>query len=55
VFYLGYIFFKEKLNKKRIFSIILVIISILYLIFFNLKSLPWVGLIVALSWAFYNL
>ena len=25
------------------------------LIFFNLKSLPWVGLIVALSWAFYNL
>ena len=24
-------------------------------IFFNLKSLPWVGLIVAFSWAFYNL
>ncbi len=52
---LGYIFFREKLNKKRIFSIILVFISILILIFFNLKSLPWVGLIVALSWAFYNL
>ena len=52
---LGYIFFKEKLNKKRIFSIILVSISILTLIFFNLKSLPWVGLIVAFSWAFYNL
>ena len=52
---LGYIFFKEKLNKKRIFSIILVLFSILILIFFNLKSLPWVGLIVALSWAFYNL
>ena len=52
---LGYIFFKENLNKKRIFSIILVIISILILIFFNLKSLPWVGLIVAFSWAFYNL
>ena len=51
----GYIFFKEKLNKKRFFSIILVLISILILIFFNLKSLPWVGLIVALSWAFYNL
>ena len=33
----------------------MVIISILILIFFNLKSLPWVGLIVALSWAFYNL
>ena len=52
---LGYIFFREELNNKRIFSISLVIISILILIFFNLKSLPWVGLIVALSWAFYNL
>ena len=52
---LGFIFFKENLNNKRIFSISLVIISILILIFFNLKSLPWVGLIVALSWAFYNL
>ncbi len=52
---LGYIFFRENLNKKRIISIILVFISILILIFFNLKSLPWVGLIVALSWAFYNL
>ena len=52
---LGYIFFKETLNTKRIFSILLVLIAILILIFFNLKSLPWVGLIVALSWAFYNL
>ena len=52
---LGYIFFKEKLNKKRIFSIILVIFSILYLILISFKSLPWVGLIVALSWGFYNL
>ena len=52
---LGYIFFKEKLNKKRIFSIILVIISILYLLIISFKSLPWVGLIVALSWGFYNL
>ena len=33
----------------------MVIISILFIIFFNLKSLPWVGLIVAFSWAFYNL
>ena len=52
---LGYIFFREKLNKKRFFSIFLVLISIFILIFFNLKSLPWVGLIVAFSWAFYNL
>ena len=52
---LGYVFFKEKLNKRRFVSILLVVISVLILIFFNLKSLPWVGLIVALSWAFYNL
>ena len=52
---LGYIFFKENLNKKRTFSVLLVLISILILIFFNLKDLPWVGLVVALSWAFYNL
>ena len=52
---LGYIFFNEKLNKKRIFSISLVFISIIILILFNLKTLPWVGLIVAISWAFYNL
>ena len=52
---LGYIFFKERLNKKRVISILLVLISILILIFFSLKSLPWVGLVVAFSWAFYNL
>src|SRR5210317_1062292 len=52
---LGYIFFKEKLNKKRILSIVLVIISILYLVLISIKSLPWVGIIVALSWGFYNL
>ncbi len=52
---LGYIFFKEKLNKKRIFSIFLVLISILLLIILSIKSLPWVGIIVGLSWAFYNL
>ncbi len=52
---LGNIFFKEKLNDKRIFSIILVFISISILVLFNLKTLPWVGLVVAFSWAFYNL
>ena len=52
---LGFIFFKEKLNRRRTFSILLVVISILFLIFFSLRTLPWVGLIVAFSWAFYNL
>ena len=52
---LGFVFFKEEINKKRTFSIILVSLSIIILIVFNLKSLPWVGLVVAFSWAFYNL
>ncbi len=52
---LGYLFFKERLNKKRIFSVLLVILSILFLIIVSIKSLPWVGLIVAISWGFYNL
>ncbi len=52
---LGYLFFKEKLNKKRIFSILLVVLSILFLIIVSIKSLPWVGLVVAFSWGFYNL
>ena len=52
---LGSVFFNEKLNNKRIFSILLVVISILYLIIVSLQSLPWVGIIVALSWGFYNL
>ena len=53
--FLGYIFFKEKLNSKRIVSIVLVIISIIILLFFSIKSLPWVGIVVGFSWGFYNL
>ena len=53
--FLGYLFFKEKLNSKRIISIGLVLISIFFLLLFNFQSIPWVGLIVALSWGFYNL
>ncbi|MDA9753469.1 EamA family transporter RarD [Candidatus Pelagibacter sp.] len=53
--FLGYLFLKEKLNNKRIFSISLVIISIIMLIFFSFRSLPWVGVTVGISWAFYNL
>ena len=30
-------------------------LSILILLFFSIKTLPWVGIIVGLSWGFYNL
>ena len=50
----GFIFFEEKLNKGRIISILLVLISIIYLLF-NFKSIPWIGLTVAITWSTYNL
>ena len=52
--FFGFIFFKEELNKKRIISISLVIISTIYLLF-NFDSLPWVGFAVAFLWSIYNL
>jgi len=52
--FFGFIFFNEKLNNKRIVSIILVLISTLYL-FYSFTFLPWVGICVALLWSFYNL
>ena len=53
--FLGYVFYNEKINKKRSISIILVLISISFLLIVNFNSIPWVGIIVALSWGFYNL
>jgi len=52
--FFGYLFLNEKLNKKRIFSISLVILATLYLLF-DFSSLPWVGLSVAILWSTYNL
>ena len=52
--FFGFLFFNEKLNKKRVISISLVIISTIYL-FFNLKSFPWIGFSVAFLWSIYNL
>ena len=53
--FLGNFFFKEKLNYKRKLSIFIVILSIILMFTFNIESIPWVGLIVALSWSLYNL
>ena len=53
--FLGNFFFKEPITKKGKISIFLVIISVFYLLILDFGSIPWVGLIVALSWSFYNL
>ncbi len=53
--FLGFFFFKERLSFKSKISISIVTISILFLILSDFNSIPWVGLIVAFSWSFYNL
>ena len=50
----GTIFFKEKLNNKKITSILLVIISIIFLLY-KFNSVPLVGISVGLAWSIYNL
>jgi len=53
--FLGYFFFNEKITNKSKLSILIVTISIFYLLLIDFRSLPWVGLIVALVWSIYNL
>ena len=53
--FFGYFFYKEKLSKKGFFSVFIVLVSILYLLLTNFENIPWVGLIVAISWSVYNL
>ena len=52
--FFGFLFFNERLNKKRIISISLVVVATTYL-FLNFSALPWVGITVALLWSIYNL
>ena len=51
---LGYLFLKEKLNKRRIVSISLVAMSTLYLLLKS-PSIPWAGFGMATFWSSYNL
>ena len=52
--FFGIIFLKEPYSKKKLLAVVLVIISVVYLLF-NFESIPWVGLIVAVTWSAYNL
>ena len=53
--FLGFIFFKESFTLKGKISVLIVVFSILFLVFSDYNSIPWIGLIVAISWSFYNL
>jgi len=50
----GILFLKESYNKKKLIAIGLVIVSVIYLLI-NFKSIPWIGLIVAITWSSYTL
>ena len=52
--FLGIIFLKEPYNKQKIISVLLVIISVCYLLI-DYSSVPWTGLIVAVTWSAYSL
>jgi len=52
--FFGIIFLKEPHNKMKLVSIGLVIIAVIYLLI-DIKSTPWIGLIVALTWSLYTL
>ena len=52
--FFGVVFLKEKYNRNKIISVILVFISTIYLIIYY-KTLPWIGLTVAVSFSIYSL
>jgi len=52
--FFGILFLKEPYNKQKIISVILVAISVIYLLI-NFSSVPWTGLIVAITWSSYSL
>ena len=52
--FFGIIFLKEPYNKQKILSVLLVLISVIYLLI-NFSSVPWTGLIVAITWSTYSL
>ena len=52
--FFGILFLKESHNKMKLVAIGLVIIAVIYLLI-DLKSTPWIGLIVAFTWSTYTL
>ena len=53
-FFLGIVFLKEKYNRNKIFAVLLVFFSIIYLILYY-KVFPWIGVTVAVTFSVYGL
>jgi chloramphenicol-sensitive protein RarD len=52
--FFGILFLRESHSRMKLVSISLVIIAVIFLLI-DLKSTPWIGLIVALTWSSYTL
>ena len=52
--FFGILFLKESHNKMKLIAIGLVILAVFYLLI-DIKSTPWIGLIVAFTWSVYTL
>ena len=52
--FFGILFLKESHNKMKLIAIGLVIIAVFYLLI-DIRSTPWIGLVVAFTWSFYTL
>ena len=52
--FFGIVFLKEPYNRQKIISVLLVVISVVYLLI-NFSAVPWTGLIVAITWSTYSL
>ena len=52
--FFGIIFLKEKYNKNKIISVLLVVAALFYLIF-QLGEIPWIGITVAITFSVYGL
>jgi len=50
----GIIFLKEKYNRNQIISVLLVILALIYLLI-RLAEIPWIGIIVAVTFSLYGL
>ena len=52
--FLGIIFLKEKYNRNKILSVLLVVTALIYLLF-KLGEVPWIGITVAVTFSLYAL
>ena len=52
--FFGIIFLKEKYNRNKILSVLLVVLALIYLLF-KLGEVPWIGIIVAVTFSLYGL